>query len=282
MKKGIPKKNTYYKLLSKTRNFLYFKVIRGLLYYSWLGRRSMFGYADTGSNFDYIYLARPKGYNLYGRLVDSILLNLPSAKATRERRNIFAELIREEICTNNVSSIKTRIVDMASGQSRYILDAVKGLNRDNVEILALDLDRMALKKGSVIAGSFPILFKKADVLKLDKLYDFSKKINWIPNIFTISGLYEYLDDLGMKKSLSDLSGYLETGGAIIFSWQVHNPNKSLLSKLGRTRSGRKWVLHYRNIETVCEWLRALNCIPQQIRLDNFHMYCVCLARKNEK
>lgn len=282
MKIGRPKRNTFYKYLSKARNFLYFSIIRRFLYYSRLGRRSMFGYADTGANFDYIYLAEPKGYNTFGKFVDLILLHLPSAKATRERRKIFTDLIKKEIVENKKNGNKTRIVDLASGQARYILDALHEIGHDLVEVLALDLDPVPLQRGSIACVGSPILFKKADILKLDRLCRFSKKKKWIPNIFTLSGMYEYLNDEDMQKSLSDLYRYLDVGGVIIFSWQLRNPNKTLLSKLGKTRSGKKWVLHYRSVKTVSKWMHSFNYTQLEFKKDYFNMYCVCLARKNEK
>lgn len=279
MQIGKPKKNLYYKTLAKIRNFLYISLIRRILFYSRLGRRSMFGYADSGISFDYIYRSKPTGYNMFGKIIDWILLNLPSAKATKERKKIFCDLIEKEISKNRSDNKKTRIVDLASGVSRYILDVIKYANQDFVEALALDIDRAPLKRGSELAINKPILFKKFDIFKMDKLHAFSKKKKWIPNLFIASGLYEYVSDSIMKKSLTDLHRYLDKNGAVIFSWQKDNPNKKLLSKLGRTKSGRKWILYYRDENTVKRWLKEIDYVLEELKIDKWNMYCVYLVRK---
>ena len=83
----------------------------------------------------------------------------------------------------------------------------------------------------------------------------------------------------MKKSLTDLYRYLDRNGVVIFSWQKDNPNKKLLSKLGRTESGRKWILYYRDEKKVKEWLKEIDYTLEELKIDKWNMYCMCLARK---
>ena len=138
MRIGTAKKNLYFKFLSKARNLFYFAVIQKALYLSRLGRRSMLGYADSGANFEYIYMDKPKGYNFFGKLVDWFLLNLPSAKATRARKNMFCQLLSKEIDKNKENNKKTKIVDLACGVSRYTLEAINEEHCNFVEAVALE------------------------------------------------------------------------------------------------------------------------------------------------
>ena len=71
---------------NKIEDFFYKRLVKPIIFTSRLGRKSMFGYADSGINFDHIYLNEAKGYTRIGRLVDRVLLSLPVAKATRYRK----------------------------------------------------------------------------------------------------------------------------------------------------------------------------------------------------
>ena len=91
------------KISTLFEDVLYQKIIRNLLLMSKFGRQSVLGEAATGYNFDYMYQNKPSGYNPLGYLVDSILLNLPSVQATRNRRNNLIKILSNEVENNKIS-----------------------------------------------------------------------------------------------------------------------------------------------------------------------------------
>ena len=260
-------------------NFFYHTIIRPIIFTSRLGRRSMLGYADSGLNFDHIYRNEAKGYTKFGRIIDKILLNLPSAKATRYRKQKIIELLKEEIARNISCGKKTRVVDLASGPSRYLVELITEENKDYIEALCFDIDRRNLEFGKEIAKDKPLLFKKANVLRLGHYKKLSEKISWRPNLVICSGLYEYLEDVETKSSLQEIFVSLGDRGFLLFVTQMDNPNKELIEKLGKTKQGKPWILHYREPRILKEWMINAGFKEINIEIDPWKMYVFCSGRK---
>lgn len=261
-------------------DFFYNRIIRNLLFTSRLGRKSMMGYADSGINFDYIYRNAPSGYNRIGKTVDRILLNLPAAKATRNRKNKIIGILKDEVENNKRLDRKTKIVDLASGPASYLIELISDYNKDYVEILCLDLDHRALALGKRRSQNKPILYKKANVLRFNPHYKrISEKHSWKPNLVLISGLYEYQEDKIVIESLKYINENLEDNGLLFLITQIGNPNRKLIEKLGVTKSGKPWLLFYRDPSTLNRFIEESGFGEISIEIDKWKMYAFCMARK---
>jgi SAM-dependent methyltransferase len=261
------------------KNILYYRILKPLLFTSRLGRRSMFGYADSGLNFDHIYKNVAKGYTRFGIIIDKILLNLPSAKATRYRKERIIEILKAEIKKNIACGKKTKIVDLASGPSRYLVELITEENKDYVEGLCLDIDRRNLEFGRKLAVGKPLLFKKANVLNLNHYKRFSEKIFWVPNLVLCSGLYEYLEAADVQKSLSEIFTSLDKEGFLLFVTQMDSPDRELIEKLGKIRQGKSWFLFYRDPSLLKCWMSTAGFRENDVKIDPWKMYVFCSGRK---
>ncbi|MFA6321111.1 MAG: class I SAM-dependent methyltransferase family protein [Candidatus Omnitrophota bacterium] len=146
---------------AKIEDFLYKKVIKNILMLSKLGRASVSGKADSGLNFDHMYRRKPKGITAFGKFVDSIVLNLPSVQATRNRKDIIIKILENEIANNMLENKKTRIVDIASGPARYLTEIINSYNQDKIEVLCLDRDQRSINFGKALALNKPMRYAKA-------------------------------------------------------------------------------------------------------------------------
>lgn len=262
-------------------NFLYTRIVKPLIFNSRLGRKSMFGYADSGINFDHIYKNEAKGYTKLGKIIDRVLLNLPAAKATRYRKEKVIQILKKEINKNEERDKKTRIVDLASGPARYLVELIASNSSDMVEALCLDIDRRSLAHGKRIAGNTPILYKKSNILTIGlhhkKLLENRK---WWPNVVIASGFYEYIDDSSVFLSLKTVKEYLEPSGLFLLITQRDSPNKKLIEKIGVTKNGSKWILFYRNPEVVKKWLIDIGYKEVRYEVDPWMMYVFYTGRKS--
>ena len=134
-----------------------------------LGRATMGGQADSGLNIDYMYRNKPKGVTRVGKFVDKILLNLPSVKATRQKKDVIIKILSNEIANNILLHKKTKILDIASGPARYIVDAITSYNQNGIEVLCLDSDKRSVNFGKILSGKKPIRYAKANVFKANHL-----------------------------------------------------------------------------------------------------------------
>ena len=255
-------------------DFFYNRILRSLLFTSRLGRKSMMGYADSGINFDYIYRNVAIGYTRFGKLVDRILLNLPAAKATINRKDAIVRTLRQEIEKNIFLGKKTRIVDLASGPARYITEVIDDSNKGMIEVLCLELDRRSIEFGKKISLDKPVLYKRANILKIGKRYkSISNRKKWIPNLIMVSGFIEYQESEGLVLDLlKNIYAHLSDKGIIFLITQMGSPSRKLTEKLGTTKDGREWRLFYRSPETLISLFKKAGFNNIDINTDKWNMY----------
>lgn len=265
----------------KIERFFYNRILRGLLFTSRLGRKSMMGYADSGINFDYIYRNVAVGYTRFGKIIDRALLSLPAAKATISRKDTIVKILREEINKNITCKRKTRIVDLASGPARYISEAIDETNKEHVEVLCLELDRRSIEFGKRISLDKPILYKKANILKIGSRYKIvSDKVRWLPNLIMISGFVEYQKNESLVLDLlRNIYKHLEDSGTIFLITQMGSPNRRLTEKLGTTKEGKEWKLYYRDPGMLSSLLDEVGFKNIKITPDRWSMYVYCQGEK---
>lgn len=268
-------------LKTNLEHFWYRVILKNLLSLSKLGRTSIKGYADSGLNFDHMYLNEPVGVTPFGRFVDRVLLNLPSVKATRSRKEIIVKIIQNDIANNLLAGRKTKILDVASGPARYLVELLSHYDQKNIEILCIDKDRKALDFGKILAGDKPIRYAKADVEKTGHLKRLSHKLSWRPNIILISGLFEYKEDSFVKNILNEVYDNIDNDSLFIFISQVDNPSKKLMSQICITTEGKSWELIYRKPEIFRKWLFDCGFKNIIISVDKWGMYEFCTCRKYE-
>jgi len=226
-----------------------------------------------------MYRNKPKGITSFGKFIDKLLLNLPSVKATRDRKNIIVKILQNEIANNLMLEKKTRILDIASGPARYLVELLDSYRQKNIEVLCLDRDKRSLKFGKILAGGRPIRYAKIDVFKPNHLKYLSKKISWRPNIILTSGLFEYLEDSSVRDTLREVFNNIDKEGLFIFISQVDNPSKKLMSKICKTSEGKSWELIYRNPETFRRWLLDIGFKNVIVSIDSWGMYEFCTCKK---
>lgn len=264
-------------------DILYKKIVKNLMLLSRLGRQSVLGEAATGYNFDHMYENKAEGSFIIGKWIDRILLNLPAVHATRYRRDCIKKILVNEIENHHVESKKTRIVDIACGSGRYLLDINKMFEEQNVETLGVDYDLKSITRGELLAKKYGVptvnlRFFRGNLFRLQLLKKLGKNIEWRPNIIVSSGLTVYIDDKKVADVVSQIYDGLSSGGLILIDSQESNPSKKLMEKVCNTKDGA-WVLYYRPISF---WRRCLiNAGFRDIRIsrDPWNMYNLCTARK---
>jgi SAM-dependent methyltransferase len=267
-------------LRDKIDNFFYNRILRPIFFTSRLGRKTMFGYADSGISFDHIYRNEAKGYTRIGKIVDRMLLDLPACKATRHRKETLIKILKKEIESNIFRNKKTRIADLASGPARYLVELITPETEKHVEVLCLDIDSRSLNYGKNMAGSRPMLYKKSNVLRLGSHHKhFAEKRKWQPNVIVVSGFYEYISNDLALHTLKAIKNLLEPGGLLLLVTQRDSPNRKLIEKLGITKSGREWVLFYREPDLIIKWMVDIGYKDIDVKVDPWQMYVFFQGRK---
>src|SRR5436190_4647564 len=103
-----------------------------------LGWRSGF---DSGLTLDYVYENRARGTTPLGRLIDRNYLNSPGWRGIRERKKNLETVLRRVIQQVHDEGLPVRIVDVAAGGGRYVLEAMHALPQISMTALLRDYKR---------------------------------------------------------------------------------------------------------------------------------------------
>lgn len=266
-------------MLNMLNTIIHKKVIKPMFSISKLGRNIIQGRADSGLNIDHMYRKQPRGVTSAGKFLDSILLSLPTVKATRKKKEIITKILKNEIENNILLNKKTRILDLASGPARYLVDLLNNQKQEDVEVLCLDTDRRSLNFGKVLAGKSPIRYAKANLFSLGHLKRFAARVGWTPNIIMTTGFFEMQTDIIVQSFLKDIYYHLSKEGLILFTAQSSNPNTDLMKNIGSTQGGKKWEMFLRPPIQYRKWLLETGFRDAIISLDYLGMYEYCTGRK---
>ncbi|WP_242675240.1 bifunctional alpha/beta hydrolase/class I SAM-dependent methyltransferase [Phytopseudomonas dryadis] len=132
---------------------------------------------DSGSTLDYVYRNTPTGSSPVGRLIDRNYLNSIGWRGIRQRKVHAEELLRLAMGYLREQGRAVRIVDIAAGHGRYILEALEQgadkpdsiLLRDYSDINVRDGAALIEQKGLGDIARFVKgdAFDKADLAALD-------------------------------------------------------------------------------------------------------------------
>jgi SAM-dependent methyltransferase len=270
------------RLIVRLDDFFYRVILRNILQLSKLGYGFIVSGAESGENFEHIYNNKPQGAFLIGKYLDKILLNLPSVRATRERKEEIKKILCKEISFNRSKGHKTRILDLASGGARYLRELKTEHENGDVESLCVDKNMRCVNLGRTLAVRESVKnlkFLRGDIFRMGHLKTISRQINWKPNVIIASGLFIYFNDQTVERVLKEIFLSLPPGGMVIFQSYENLSSRKLMRKTSVTSAGEQWTLYYRKPEF---WKKLLNDIGFKeisISRDEWQMNNVCVARK---
>lgn len=236
---------------------------------------------DSGSTLDYIYRNQPSGRSALGRLIDRHYLNAIGWRGIRQRKlNLEALLLKAQAHLRQ-AGIARRILDIAAGHGRYILDALAQFPEPPEEVRLRDYSERNVQHGQTLIRQRGldalVTFEQGDAFDAEALAALSPR----PTLIVVSGLYElFADNALINRSLRGLTTALEPGGYLIYTGQPWHPQLEFIARaLTSHRDGAPWVMRRRE-QAEMDLLVArhgLQKITQ--RTDDWGIFTVSLARK---
>jgi alpha-beta hydrolase superfamily lysophospholipase len=236
---------------------------------------------DSGSTLDYVYRNRPAGRTLFGRWIDAVYLSSIGWRGVRQRKLHVEELLRRAIADTHAAGLPVRIVDIAAGHGRYVLDAIDASPARPDSILLRDYSDLNLAQGSALIrakglGSIAS-FVKGDAFDRSSL----GRIEPRPTIGIVSGLYElFADNTLLRASLAGLADAMPAGGMLIYTNQPWHPQLELIARaLTSHRGGRPWVMRRRTQAEMDQLVAEAGFRKIEERIDEWGIFTVSLARR---
>ena len=165
---------------------------------------------DSGSTLDYIYRNQANGRTPLGRWIDRTYLDAIGWRGIRQRKLDVEALLREAIARLRSAGASVRILDIAAGYGRYVLDAVAALPAQPDSILLRDYSALNVEQGAALireSGLASIArFEYGDAFDRMSLAAQIPR----PTLGIVSGLYELFPDNSMiRESLAGMADAIE-------------------------------------------------------------------------
>jgi alpha-beta hydrolase superfamily lysophospholipase/SAM-dependent methyltransferase len=240
-----------------------------------LGMRTGF---DSGQMLDYVYENRARGaWPL--RWIDRIFLSNLAWEACRQRRTLTRALLRDAIDRAAESAGSVRIVDIAAGPGRYVLEAMNDLSHLDVSALLRDNTQSNLDDGRQLAarlGVENVTFELADAFDESSLAAIRPR----PNVAVSCGLYQlFRDNQMVLRSLRGLAAAMDPGGYLVYTGVPWDPVGEFAARTLVNRNGGPSVLCRRTQEGLDELVQAAGFEKVLTEVDDFGVSTVSLARR---
>ncbi len=251
-----------------------------------LGARTGF---DSGSTLDYVYRNTAGGLTPLGRMIDRAYLSSIGWTGIRQRKVHVEELLRAAIADRRAAGAHVRIVDIAAGHGRYVLDAIgrdaarEAGARDHAlpdAILLRDYDSRNVEEGRKLIAARGLagiaVFEQADAFGRAGLAALRPR----PTIGIVSGLYElFPDNAPVRESLAGLADAIESDGLLLYTGQPWHPQLELIARGLTSHRGGAWVMRRRTQAELDQLVAAAGFRKVAQRIDRWGIFTVSLARR---
>jgi alpha-beta hydrolase superfamily lysophospholipase/SAM-dependent methyltransferase len=234
---------------------------------------------DSGSTLDYVYRNQAQGVPLVGVAIDRTYLDSIGWRGIRVRKTHVEELLRKAFAQVRARGLPLRVMDVAAGHGRYVLDAIAANDVKPESILLRDYSEINVRDGRALIaerGLYSIAqFVRGDAFDRDDLAQVSPP----PTVAVVSGLYElFPDNDQVAASLAGIAAAVPPGGCLVYTGQPWHPQLELIARaLTSHRQGQAWVMRRRTQAEMDQLVEAAGFRKLEQRIDAFGIFTVSLA-----
>lgn len=236
---------------------------------------------DSGSTLDFVYRNQPESTSILGKLIDRQYLNAIGWRGIRIRKQHIEQLLIQYAEQLNQSGKPLRLLDIAAGHGRYILDAIQNLSVRPAHVLLRDYSPLNVNAGNALIRSRGLndiaVFEQGDAFDEASLVSIEPKIT----LAVVSGLYELFSDNDLlRQSLRGLSQAIEKEGYLIYTGQIWHPQQEFIARaLTSHRQGDAWVMRLRSQAEIDALVEEAGFKKIDQCIDEFGIFSVSVAQK---
>lgn len=234
---------------------------------------------DSGVSLDHVYENEPMGITPLGRTLDRVYLDSIGWKGIRQRRAHMRQQLSNAIFHAASKGEGTvRILDVAAGAGRYVLETVRDHPAaDRVQIELRDFHQHNLDQAKQHAenwGVQNVTFRQHDAFATES-YESSEAFD----IVIVSGLYElFPSNEDVLRSLSGIRSVLRDGGTLIYTNQPWHPQLETIARvLPSHRGGDSWVMRRRTQAEMDQLVRRMGLEKCDMQIDRWGIFTVSSA-----
>jgi SAM-dependent methyltransferase len=233
---------------------------------------------DSGLTLDYVYQNRAQGITPLGRWIDRAYLNSIGWRGIRVRRANLERVLVQTIKDTHAAGRTVRLLDIASGPGRYVLETIRRLDIPITAVLR-DYKQENLETASKLAaelGLTNVTISHGDAFDAASLAAVTPR----PTIAIVSGLYElFPDNEPVRRSLYGLAQAVEPGGHLLYTNQPWHPQVDFIARVLTNRDGKPWIMRRRTQAEMDELVRAAGFEKISQQIDPWGIFTVSVARR---
>lgn len=233
---------------------------------------------DSGLSLDYIYENRARGSFLIGRIIDFFYINAVGWRGIRLRKVHMEGLLEKAVANVQSKGQPIRILDVAGGPGRYLLDFAKKHQDKNIQILIRDNVQGNLDHGRKLAqqmGLNNVRYEPADAFSAQTLNGFS------PNIVIVSGFFELFGNNDqIQKCISHIAAESAPDAILLYTGQPYHPQQEMIARTLNNRDGQPWIMRLRSQAEMDELFRNAGFIKRDMSIDSYGIFTVSIAQKD--
>src|SRR5436190_4148725 len=241
-----------------------------------LGWRSGF---DSGLTLDYVYENKAQGATRLGRLIDHEYLNSIGWRGIRQRKRNLEKLLGSVIQGTYATGRPVRIVDIAAGGGRYLLETMRAMPDIPMTALLRDYKQENVDAATRLAKGFGLTSVKVvfgDAFDRASLSALEPR----PTIGIVSGLFElFPSNERVLTSLRGLAEAIEPGGHLVYTNQPWHPQVEFIARVLRNREGEPWIMRRRTTAEMDELVRTAGFEKVAMEVDEWGSFTVSIERR---
>ncbi len=199
---------------------------------------------DSGVTLDYVYKNEPSGSNFFGKMVDKNYLKSIGWRGIRERKSNIIQTIQDKIKILHDRGEKVRILDIAGGPARYLIE-IADQNRD-VEVHVRDYQEQNVQEGKTLAkerGLDNITYTQSDAFDKSNY----NKEEYAPNIVIISGVFELFSDNSLiQNAIEGVASIMQNESFLVYTGQPWHPQLEQIANVLGNHQDEKWIMRRRS------------------------------------
>jgi SAM-dependent methyltransferase len=242
-----------------------------------LGWRNGF---DSGLSLDYVYENKARGSLGVGRLIDKSYLSSIGWRGIRQRKVNLKNALRNVIQNLNREGRSVRILDIAAGPGRYVMETVHELSDISMDATLRDYKQENVDAARALAQEFGlknVSVERGDAFDRDSI----AAIAPLATIGIVSGLYElFPGNEPVLNSLRGLAEAIEPGGYLIYTNQPWHPQVEFIARVLRNREGQPWIMRRRTTAEIDELVHVAGFRKMAMEIDQWGMFTVSIAQRS--
>jgi alpha-beta hydrolase superfamily lysophospholipase/SAM-dependent methyltransferase len=234
---------------------------------------------DSGESLDHVYRNTAEGVTPLGRLIDRVYLDSPGWRGIRQRKVHVRQLLDGAIEDLAACGEPIRLLDIAAGPGRYVLETIRTHRDKDVSAVLCDRDEGGLAAGRRLAAELGVTsaeYRRHDAFDGDALACMTPR----PTIAIVSGLFELFPDNDcVRRALDGLGRAVEPGGYLLYTNQPWHPQQEMIARCLPNRDGDPWIMRCRTQAEMDQLVAAAGFRKFRQRIDADGIFSVSLAVK---